>query len=154
MKEKRLDTGFDTDYRLIGIASALREYRLCFFLNKIMECDFLKLNDHIIESKDRTRAHTFSVFKAEDSNFKNTFFVFSNKGVGDYMLPEFSNFDYLLMIKGELENEQMSNYIDAISNMESVLLCTEIPVARIKNKNRLVYLEQTKSNRLIKQKRL
>ena len=83
MAEKKITNDLDTDYRLLGIASALKEYKVCHHLNQLLGCDFRKLPALVFEPKDRIRKTEFSVFKAEDAE-KNTFVVFTNKNMGEY----------------------------------------------------------------------
>lgn len=152
MKEKRITAEFKFDFRLIGIATTLKEYRFCFFLNELLGCDFVKLKDQNVESKDRSSTQTFSVFKGTSANRKSTFFVFSNKNSGQFLLPELNEFDFLLMIRGEMEDEELLNLNEGVSRLNQVLLCSVIPPKKIKNLNRIVYHEEKPIHRLIKPK--
>ncbi|MBS1612010.1 MAG: hypothetical protein JST49_04260, partial [Bacteroidetes bacterium] len=64
MAEKRIKNELDNDYVLVGIASSMKEYRLCHFMNILLGCDFKKLDDLVFESRDRGQNIQFSVFKA------------------------------------------------------------------------------------------
>src|SRR5438552_2982939 len=105
------ESAFGTDNRLIGIASSLKEYKLCFYLNQVLGCDLNKMNDLDFEPAGRTRKIQYSVFKAGEETDKNRFFVFSNKNHGDFLLPEVSHFDYILRIEGRYEDEKVKKII-------------------------------------------
>lgn len=146
IKNESADGG---DYRLIGIASSLKEYKLCFHLNHILECDLNKLNDLNFEPTDRTRKSHYSVFRAGEASDKNRFFVFSNKNLGDFLLPEVSHFDYILRIEGKLEDKEMKKLAEEIKQLPEVVMSTEIPLKKIKNKDRLMYEEEKTARKLL-----
>jgi hypothetical protein len=153
MAEKKITNDLDTDYRLVGIASALKEYKVCHHLNQLLGCDFRKLQALVFEPKDRSRKTEFSVFKAEDAE-QNTFVVFSNKNMGEYLLPEISNFDYLVQIRGKFTDEGMQDLMDGIRKFPEVVMCLEVPLKKIKSKERLSYEEEKEVHKLLTQKRI
>ncbi len=132
----------EVDYRLIGVASSLKEYKFCYHLNQLLNADFAKLNDLVLPSTDRTRTLKFGVFKAGTEEDKNQFFVFNNKNSGDVLLPEAANFDYLIQIKGDCATDEITAVATGIKSFPETLLCTEIPIRKIKNKDRLIYFEE------------
>lgn len=153
MAEKRITNELDTDYRLVGIATSLKEYKLCYHLNQLLGCDFRKLKDLIFEPKDRTRSTQFSVIKAGSDDDKNQLIVFSNKSSGEYLLPEVSNFDYVIQVWGKYEDEDMRFLVDGIKQFPEVVMSAEIPIKKIKSKERMVYEEEKPAQKLITTKR-
>jgi hypothetical protein len=152
MADKKITNEPDTDYRLVGIASSLKEYQVCHHLNQLLGCDFRKLEALVFEPKDRTRKTEFSVFKAEDA-LKNTFIVFTNKNLGEYLLPEISNFDYIVQIRGKFTGQDIAILMDGIRQFPQVVMCLEVPLKKIKSKERLSYREEHEVQRLMLPKR-
>ena len=152
MADKKITNEPDTNYRLVGIASALKEYQVCHHLNQLLGCDFRKLEALVFEPKDRTRKTEFSVFKAEDA-LKNTFIVFTNKNLGEYLLPEISNFDYLVQIRGKFADNDIAGLMDSIRKFPQVVMCLEVPLKKIKSKERLSYQEEHEVQRLMSPRR-
>ena len=153
MAEKKITNELTTDYKLVGIASSLKEYKLCYHLNTFLNCDFRKLTDLIFEPTDRTRKIQFSVFKAGNEADQNQFVVFTNKNLQDVLLPEISNFDYLLQVHGKYEEEELKNLIAGIKQFPEVMMTAEIPLKKIKSRERLVYEEEIPVQKLISPKR-
>lgn len=153
MAEKRIKNELDTDYVVIGIATSLKEYKLCFHLNQLLECDFRKLPDITFEPTDRTRTSQFSVFKAVLPDKQMEYMVFANKNAGEVLLPEATGFDFLLRITGHPETATLADMVDAIRNLPDVLLTAEIPARKIKNRERLIYEEEKAPRKLITTKR-
>lgn len=155
MAEKRIKNELDSDYILVGIASSVKEYRLCHFLNLLLGCDFRKLDDLIFESKDRGPNIQFSVFKAgEEEEDRNQFVVFTNKYLGQHLLAEVSNFDYILQIRGKYSDEELQVLIDGIKLFPQTVMTAEVPLKKIKTRERLVYQEEKHATKLLTTKRL
>lgn len=152
-RPKKIENELETNYRLIGIATALREYRLAFLLNGCLQCDFRKVKDLTFHSIDRTRTIHFSVLKAGDENTPLQLLLFSNKNAGDVLLPEVHGFDFILQIKGVAETEGLTRWVSNISALPEVVLCLEIPLTKIKSRERLTYEEEKTTQRLLKTKR-
>ena len=150
MAEKKIRTEMEFNYRLIGVASSLKEYKFCYHLNQLLNVDFIKLNDLVFQSTDRTRPIQFGVFKAGDEEEKNQFFVFNNKNLGEVLLLEAVNFDFIIQIKGECNEKERTAILDGIKAFPEILICAEIPLKKIKSKERLVYFEETFSVKPIK----
>ena len=139
MAGKKIKNELDIDYQLIGIASSIEEYKLCHYLNNNLNCKLCKLPDLVFKSAERTTETTLSVFKAGDKESVNRFFVFTNKNKIEALLPEVSNFDYIVQIIGKYEPEEMKRFIEAIRQFPHVVMTTQIPVKKIKSKERVVY---------------
>ncbi|HWB64269.1 MAG TPA: IPExxxVDY family protein [Chitinophagales bacterium] len=142
MAAQKIKNEFDTDYQLVGVASTLKEYKLCHHLNTLLGCDFKKLDELVFEPKDRSRTITFSVFKAHDEETNNDFVVFTNRNLGEFLLPEVNNFDYIIQVNGKYTKEQMKDLLGGIKNFSGVLMCAPIPLRKIKSRERLVYEEE------------
>ena len=154
MAEKRIKNELDDDYILVGIATSMKEYRLCHYLNMLLGCDFRKLDDLVFESKDRGPNILFSVFKCgEEDEDKNQFIVFSNKYLGQYLLNEVSNFDYILQIKGKYSAEELHMLMDSIKLFPNTVMTAEVPLKKVKTRERLVYREEKPAQKLFNTKR-
>lgn len=153
MAERKIKNELSTDYKLVGIASSLKEYKLCYHLNLLLQSDFRKLKDLVFEPTDRTRKIQFSVFKGGVESDRNHYIVFSNKNLDEVLLPEISNFDYILQIHGRYDEDETKNLIEGIKEFPEVVMTAEIPLKKIKSKERLVYEEEIPVQKLISPKR-
>ncbi len=153
MADKKIINELSIDYKLVGLASSLKEYKLCYHLNNLLNCDFRKLNDQTFEPTDRSRVIQFSVFKSGEEQDKNQFIVFSNKNLNEVLLPEISNFDYVIQIKGKYSEDEMGALMNGIKQFPEVVMTAEIPLKKIKSKDRLVYREEKITQKPITRKR-
>lgn len=68
------------------------------------------------------------------------YYVYNNKFDGEYLLPEFKHFDFLLLMKGDIvSDELLRQAIDSIRAIHGVQLVTELTNEKIKNKEHLVF---------------
>jgi hypothetical protein len=111
------------------------------------------LKDVVFEPVDRTRTSQFSVFKATATDGQTDYLVFANKSTGEVLLPEVGNFDFLFQVIGRNDDEFIDNCLEEIRNFPEVLLTAEIPLKKVRNKERLVYEEEKPARKLISPKR-
>jgi hypothetical protein len=150
MAENRIKNELNADYHLAGIATSLKDYKICFHLNNLLDCDFKKLESQVFEPKDRTHASQFSVFKAVTGDANTSYMIFGNKNMGGHLLPEVKQFDYILQINGKFDDDDMKRLIEGIRQFPEVMMCAEIQPKKIKSRERLVYQEEKENTRRVK----
>lgn len=152
MAEKKIKNELSADYLLAGIATSLKEYKLCYHLNILLDCSFKKLDDLTFEPTDRSRQAQFSVFKAGEEKDMNRFWVFANKKLSDVLLPEIANFDFIIKIEGRYDEGNFIKLIEGVKLFPEVMMVAEIPLKKIKSKERLEYREVIPVLKLMKKK--
>ena len=160
----KLETDFDLelDFVLIGISSVLRDYRLCHFINKHTGLqlvygkeDYMDHNGHNKEKpKDELDYHIlfeskknkpvvknhYNIFRYHNQTFDFEFYLLSNRSVeGAALIPEISSFDYFLMIKHFIDEEDLDALLENIKSIPEVLLVKEIDPTILKSKENLIF---------------
>ena len=139
MTDRKITSEPDRNFKLIGIASAERDYRLCYMLTEALGWEITRLPNHEIELRDRSTKLSISTFKAIQPLTGSIFYLFANKSAGELLLPEGGNFDYLLKAEGAFKGTK--DLLKKIKQIESVLTASEIPIKALKNWDRLAYEE-------------
>jgi len=157
-----LDFELELDFSLIGISSPLRDYRLCHFMSKntglifergkenyIDHKGYLKDKDkdemdyHIVFEKTKQKKTTkyhYSIYRYCDENFEFEYYLISNRSMeGNILLPELPNFDYFLMVKHYINQEDLSLIMDDIKRINEVLLVKELDPTSLKSKENLIF---------------
>ncbi len=164
--KKHLTIDFDfeaeLDFVLIGISCPLRDYRLCHFISKhtglefvrgkesyidhkgyIKEKDKDEMDFHIIFEKNRQKKvtkHHFSMYRYCDENFEYEYYLINNRSIeGSPLLTELPNFDYLLMIKHYIDQEDLRMLLEDIRNIPEVLLAKDLDPTLLKSKENLIF---------------
>jgi len=126
--------------RLLGIIAPLKDYQFCWRLNNAMSMDFRINHDIEIQLKRKKRDYFFTVFEYCEPTGSLAYFVYNNKFDGEYLLPEFKHFDFLLLMKGDtVSDELLQQTINSIRDINGVQLVTELTNEKIKNKEHLVF---------------
>jgi len=142
MKKRKLEAEFEYDFSLFGIISALKEYKLAWLLNNILEVQLDKANDIEIEFLKRQNLTISNyLFETENSSLK----LLKNKSIdpfGDnpsYLLPELKRFDYFILIQGfedTFSNQVLKQKISSISGIQFVQF---FPLENLKSRENLIF---------------
>ncbi len=128
---------FFEDTRLLGIMAPVKDYQFCWKLNSVLRMDFRINNDIEIQLKRKKRDYFFEYCEPIGSI---AYYVYNNKFDGEYLLPEFKHFDFLLLMKGDIVAEELlQQTIESIKTIGNVQLVTQLTHEKIKNKENLVF---------------
>jgi hypothetical protein len=131
---------FFEDTKLLGIMAPTKDYQFCWKLNSMLRMDFRINNDIEIQLKRKKRDYFFTVFEYCEPTGSLAYYVYNNKFDGEYLLPEFKHFDFLLLMKGDVvQDETLHQIIDSIKKIVNVQLVTELTHEKIRNKENLVF---------------
>ncbi len=135
-----LTDDFFEDTRLLGINSTKKSYQFCWHVNNALSYHF-RLNPEIeIQLKRKGRNYYFRVYEYTVRNSFISHYIYHNSHDGEFLLPEFRNLDFIWMIKNEsCDINQCNELISSVRKLSDVLLVTELPQEKIKNKNHLIF---------------
>jgi hypothetical protein len=128
----------ELDFLLIGIVCQQKDYRLCHELNKNLEVNLKREINFEIRNTKRMKTSAFSFFQYENMD-GDIYYVFSNKGNDDFLLPEHRNVDYLLMIKENFKRIHEQELTGQIKKIPMVLGAYALEVQKLKSKGNLVF---------------
>lgn len=139
MKTEKLHISFDDifDYRLVGISSQERDYRLCWAINQLLHIDMVRVPDHLMES----RAHIagFPFFECIQEETGDVYRLLSNRFEQKILMKELKTIDYFLLI--QTQQDFIADVIHRLTTLEFVIWASEIDVNQLKEKD-LLYLDE------------
>ncbi|HWV72824.1 MAG TPA: IPExxxVDY family protein [Pseudosphingobacterium sp.] len=139
MNKLTLKYELDIDFNLIAITSPLKDYRLCYYINKVTGLDLYKVEDHEIWFESQ-RPTYFGRYTHEDVNNDTFYFLLNNKGVeGGVLIPEMKVTDFFLLVKNAIDEELLQWQITQINNLADVVVASEIDPHKLKSKENLVF---------------
>ena len=134
-----LTEDFFADTRLLGIMAPVKNYYFCWLLNSAMGYNFRLDTDIDKPLRKKKRLYHFSVYSHHEDDFLK-YHLFHNHCDGEYLLPEFRNIDFLLLMKGDVvEDAKCESVITGIKNMSHVQMVVELTKEQMKNKQHLVF---------------
>ena len=140
MAKKILKTlgGDEYDFLLIGIVSQQREYRLCHFLNQCLAVTLARKNDFEIMKPQNRQTLSFALFCCEPED-REQYYLFANKTVGGYLLPDLKNIDYFLMVKEYHNRVTAEDLLREVKGIPLVLGAYILQPERLRARENLVF---------------
>ena len=140
----RLDNDQVSDHffdhtRILGIASTLKNYLLCYHIEKKLQIDFRTSQDLQIPLEKNKRSYSFTVYEFLEPVIATEHFLYTNKNDGEALLPELQHLDYIWLLKGEFFNneEQFRSLQQNLRDIDGIQLVTEVPYDKIKSRDNL-----------------
>ena len=99
LNRKILKFEIDLDFVLIAVTTSLKDYRICYLINRYLNLKFLKTDDLSIEIPQNPEPVYFSLFDYHLEAGPTDFYFIANKGSDGYLIPEMRKTDYFFMIK-------------------------------------------------------
>ena len=150
--------GFDDfsedDYSLIGIHTALEDFKLAYLLNKNLSTSFYKSREDLNIEDQQTKA-SFSIFNYFSKEYDFDWFLIANSSkienqqesnelllsseTKTYLITEMNKVDFFIKISGELEDSFLSDTIEKIKNIDQIITSYFIDKDKLKSKEFLIF---------------
>ena len=139
MAKKKLLVENDYDFFLYGICCHEKGYRLCFALNNKLKTAFSKNKDIEVQEKNQKSQLKFPVFSFRNEEMFTDYHIIVNKAENKFLVPEFKEADYLLMVQGSMPYSDKIMILKKIKEIPYVQTAFEIEPKKIKSKENFVF---------------
>ena len=139
MAKKKLLVENDYDFFLFGICCHEKAYRLCFALNNKLKTAFSKSKDMEVQEKNQKAQLKFPVFSFRNEEMFTDYRIIINKIENKFLVPEFKEADYLLMVQGSMPYSDKSLILKKIKEIAFVQTAFDIEPKKIKSKENFVF---------------
>lgn len=129
---------YDYDFYLLGLVSPLKDYRLCWALNKDCNMNFVKRPDLEIHSNQRKKLFYFSIFEYADEARQARYNIISNKRNGECLIPEMKEADYFFMMRGTDSGAESAELVDLIRSNPHIQTVFEVDPQKLKSRQNLI----------------
>jgi len=136
--KKFLKLELDFNFTLVAVTSQLKDYRLCFNVNKYTESDFRKIEDLAIDFKGIDTKYFSRYLHALPDN-ECEFYLIANKGSEGYLIPEMKEADYFILIKEFIDEEDLNLFLARLKLIKDIQAAVEINPERLKSKENLLF---------------
>jgi hypothetical protein len=138
-KIHKLAFDFESDFKLIGIASHENDYRLSWAINKFLNIDFIKADDLLIHHpKHKIEAHYSMYTYFDEDNFIG-YNLISNKSEKGFLLPQMTNIDFILKVSEETNADQLNNLLKSLKKIDIIITAFFIEDLPDKVKNIFIF---------------
>ena len=138
-RKKKINFEEDFEGALFGIVTQLKDYRLCWHINKELSFDLIRMNDIEIIHKKKNKTAVFSLFRFENDLDKLLVHLVSNKHQGEHLISEVRQADFILVIHGEVNTEKKDDFFSALKNIPAIQLVVPIDSSKLKLRENLVF---------------
>ncbi|GAA4101633.1 IPExxxVDY family protein [Mucilaginibacter panaciglaebae] len=139
MNKKFLKFEIDLDFVLIAVTTSLKDYRICYLINKCLNFDFVKTEDLAVDIHPGAAPSYFSFYTYNWEASETDFFFIGNKGTDGYLIPEMKKADYFLMIKNYIDDKDLENIISGLNRISEIVAAVKIDPKKIKSRENLLF---------------
>ncbi|MFD2148459.1 IPExxxVDY family protein [Mucilaginibacter antarcticus] len=126
MNRKFLKFEIDLDFVLIAVTTSLKDYRVCYLINKHLNFNFTKFDDLEVDIHPGAAPVYFSLYQFSWQDSETDFYFIANKGTNGYLIPEMKKADYFIMIKNYIDDTDLENLITGVNRIQEVVAAVKI----------------------------
>lgn len=138
MNRLTLKYELDLDFVLIAITSSLKDYMLCFKINKRLNTNFFRIDELFLQLKGSNPVY-FSRYLHQNPDADTEFYLLANKGTEGYLIPEMKQVDYFILIKNFIDKDDLNQLIEGINKLPEVVVAAEVDPEKLKSKENLIF---------------
>ena len=129
---------FFEDTSMLGIATALPAYHLCWVLNRHFDINFIRDADQNISIRKKEDQYYFPIYKYDLPNSSHRYLLYKLKNGAESLLPETRQLDYLWLIETANPDEDVNRIAREIRNIPDIQLAQVLVPGQLKNVNNLL----------------
>lgn len=138
MAKQRLTTFTDDEFLLWGLLSSNGGHRICWEMNQELSYNLIRQDDVVLTKDPNLENVYFNFYLYEDETDFFRVELIKNKSNGEFYVKELKNFDFLLMVKGELDFFEEAPFTNKLKNFSSLQAALTIDISKIKNTSQLI----------------
>ncbi|HRY31482.1 MAG TPA: IPExxxVDY family protein [Bacteroidales bacterium] len=132
VKKHYLDPPDEPDYKILGIATAMKDYRLAYYLNRELYLDLKRSEDLEVSEEEAGSGLTFSFFKDDKGPDEISYYLLTNRNRQGVLLPDLRESDFFLLIRGLLPGSAITRILKTIRQIPNVLTAYSVQAKRNK----------------------
>jgi hypothetical protein len=139
LNRKILKFEIDLDFVLIAVTTSLKDYRICFLINKYLHFNFIKTADLAVDINQSPEPVYFSKYTDHWEAGGTDFYFIANKGSDGYLVPEMNKADYFLMIKNYIGGDDLDTLLSGLNKIPEIMAAVKIDPKKIKSRENLLF---------------
>ncbi len=139
MNKTTLKYELDLDFVLLAITAPLKDYILCYKINKQLSIDFCWINELELFFNTDEEPFYFSRYYFKELQSETDFYLLVNKGTKGFLVPEMKKVDFFLLIRNYIDREDLKKVISGLTKIPEVLVAAEIDPKKLKSKENLIF---------------
>ncbi len=140
IENEELSEEFFADTTVIGIVSAVKGYKFCWFLNHHLSIDFRSHPDLEIHVEKKRLKYYFNIYSYTDNELNTINLLYENESKGEYLVPELKHLDYLWLVRKDdvFDKTQYDLLLEKLRKLDFIQMATYLQIEHIKSKENLI----------------
>ncbi|RZK39354.1 MAG: IPExxxVDY family protein [Pedobacter sp.] len=138
MNKTYLKLSLDLDFALIAITASLKDYMLCHKVNKSLEFEFEKIDDHEVYYNIDEAPLAFSRYHFFVEEGEVDYYLVSNRNSEGFLIPEMNKVDFFIIIQQFISKEDLDFILTRINKLTDIQVAAQINPLKLKSKENLV----------------
>ncbi len=138
MNKTYLKLSLDLDFVLIAITASLKDYILCHKINKSLEFDFEKTDDHEVYYNIDEPPLSFSRFYYFVEQGEIEYYLVNNRNPEGFLIPEMNKVDFFIIIHQYIDKEDLNFILTRLNKLTDIQVAAQISPLKLKSKENLV----------------
>ena len=139
LNRKVLKFEIDLDFVLIAVTTSLKDYRICYYINKCLNFNFTRIDDLSLDTHVNGTPMLFSLYHYVWESTETDFYFIGNKGSDGYLVPEMREADFFIMIKTYIDDDDLESMISALNKIPEIVAAVKIDPKKIKSRENLLF---------------
>lgn len=139
LNRKFLKFEIDLDFVLIAVTTSLKDYRICYLINRFLNFNFIKIADLKVDISTGVELVLFSRYHYNQDTTGTDFYFIANKGSEGYLIPEMRKADYFLLIKNYIDENDLDNLVSSLNKIPEIVAVVKIDAKKIKSRENLLF---------------
>jgi hypothetical protein len=139
LNRKFLKFEIDLDFVLIAVTTSLKDYRICYLINRYLNFNFVKIDDLEVDIDPLAGAVLFSRYHYNWETTETDFYFIANKGSEGHLIPEMRKADYFLLIKNYIDENDLDTLISSLNKIPEIVTAVKIDPKKIKSRENLLF---------------
>ena len=128
----------DLDFVLLAITAPLKDYRMCFKINKELHLDLRRIDDLELIFNVGDQPFYFSRYYYKQDHTENEFNLIANKGSEGFLIPEMRTVDFLMLIQNYIDRDELKQIVGRLNRIPDVQVAVEVDPKKLKSKENLI----------------
>jgi hypothetical protein len=139
LNRKIIKFEIDLDFVIIAVTTSLKDYRICYLINKYLDFNFVKTADLGVDINQSPELVYFSKYEHHWEASGTDFYFLANKGSDGYLIPEMRKTDYFFLIKNYIDETDLENILTNLNKIPEIVAAVKIEPKKIKSHENLLF---------------
>ena len=139
LNRKFLKFEIELDFVLIAVTTSLKDYRICYLINKCLNFNFVKNADLEVDIYRGAAPVYFSIYNYKWEDSETDFYFIANKGSDGYLIPEMKKADYFLMVKNYINDNELDTIVAGLNKIPEIVAAVKIDAKKVKSRENLLF---------------